>query len=266
MSRRNEKKEPIWPKFLIANITLLILGGAGYFGYQYYELDKLQKIDDSYIDKSFIDLVNILSDPDSCTASLEGKNAVSDFSLTKFQYSGSDIYPLKLALSNSSILMNAYSLESPATDVKNNMGTLNIEYYNPQRDEEHSKYKRTVNLYVETDKQDNITFCHALSSSLETTPGAIVKPLRLRVVHVRTQGIQAENNGVRTSIATASCPKGFLLTGCSGSAVGCEALGEAIKKAEPDPMSPNTCEVRADATPACPIIAKAVAICSRVIN
>lgn len=48
--------------------------------------------------------------------------------------------------------------------------------------------------------------------------------------------------------------------------IGCEALGESIKKAEPDAMSPNTCEVRADATPSCPITAKAVAICSRVIN
>lgn len=266
MSRRNEKKAPIWPKFLIANITLAVLGGAGYFGFQYYQLSQLKQIDDSYIDKSFIDLVNILSDPDSCTASLEGKNAVSDFSLTKFQYSGSDIYPVKMALNDSSILMNAYSLTATAKDVKENTSFLNIEYFNPRRDPEHATYKRSVNLYVETDKEDNITFCHALSSSLNTAPGAIVKPLRLRVVHVRTQGLQAEHNGVRTSIATASCPKGFLLTGCSGSVIGCEALGESIKKAEPDAMSPNTCEVRADATPSCPITAKAVAICSRVIN
>lgn len=266
MSRRNEKKEPIWPKFLIANITLAVLGGAGYFGFQYYQLDKIKQSDESFIDKSFIDLVNILSDPDSCTASLQGKNAISDFSVSKFQYSGSDIYPVKMALNNTSILMNSYSLEAPATLVKENMGVLNIEYFNPEREPEHATYKRTINLYVEVDKQDNITFCHALSSSLEAAPGAVVKPLRLRVTHVRTQGLQAEHSGVRTSIAIATCPKGFLLTGCSGSVVGCEALGESIKKAEPDAMSPNTCEVRADATPSCPVMAKATAICSRVIN
>lgn len=265
MSRNNNKK-PIWPKFLIANIALGALAIGGYFGHKTYQIGQVKGVDDTFINKSFLEIADVLSDPDNCTAAFNGKNAISDFSITKLQLHGSDVFPIDAILPNTTITTKTYSLEATAAQVKQGYGFFKIKYVNPQREQEHTDYERVVNLYIESDAQDNITFCHALSSTFKNSPTDDKEEYRLRVIQVKAQGIQAQHSGVRTSIATAECPKGFQLTGCSGSVVGCEALGEAIKKAEPETMSPNTCEVRADATATCPIIAKAVAFCAKIIK
>lgn len=253
-----KKKSGDFNKILISIVILIALGISAYTYLQNAAITKRNSVSFIYIDKAFDEIINTLASPENCLASLGKRNAINDNRLTKLQSSGSDFYVLKNPLQNSDIIIEQYILNSTPTELKNNNANLTINF----KDSKNIIAKK-ARLYVEVDKEDNIVFCHTLSSSsnIATKTSAV----SLRVVHVSAEGISAKQDGVRTSIAVATCPKEFLLTGCSGAINGCGAPGESIRKMEPQALSPNSCEVWADATPLCPIKAKALAICTRVI-
>lgn len=248
---------------IIAVISGLSIGAYTYL--QKVEIEQKNSASFIYIDKAFENIVNTLASTDDCLASLQGKNAITDKSITRIQKSGKEIFSANTPLEGSNLRLVSYSLESSASDVKNNLAQLTIHFEEIKKRSEPSSFTKTAALYVEVDDNDNITFCHTLSSSILKKDEAPSR-VRLRVTHVASLGVEAKADGVRTSIAVATCPKDTLMTGCSGSVNGCNAVGESLRKIEPQALNPNTCEVWADATATCPVTAKALAICTRIIQ
>jgi hypothetical protein len=257
--KNSQKSTPFFIKVIIplAGIICLLMGYYIYL--QKIEIEKKDTVNFIFVDKAFDEIINTLASPENCLASLGKKNAINDLGLTRLQANGSEVYALKSPIKDSNITIERYAIKSTPTELKANNAQLKIDFKNSK-----GMISREARLYVEVDKEDNIIFCHTLSSPSKIESKA--SNISLRVIHVPAEGISAKVDGVRTSIAVATCPKDFLLTGCSGSVNGCGAAGEALRKVEPQALSPNSCEVWADATAICPITAKALAICTKIIQ
>lgn len=252
-------------KFLVAFVLLCGLG-IGAYTYTYLQKTEIESktgVGFILVDKTYEDIINTLASPENCLATLGARNAITDSSVTKIQKEGKELFRQGMKLDKSNLVINSYQLESTPVDLKKNTAHLVINFKDIKSPGKEAFNKKAL-LYVEVDGADNISYCHTLSSSLQANEQ--VSKVRLRVIHVSGVGILAKSDGVRTSIAVATCPKNTSLTGCSGSVGGCGAAGESLRKVEPQAINPNTCEVWADATPACPVEAKALAICMRIIQ
>lgn len=259
MSRDSNKSK----KFLIiffASLTIISLAGAGaYYFVQKAEIDKENQVNQLYINKFLVTAANDLANSDSCLATLK------DRSLTKSRFDKLDIagkskFPVNSNLEDSQVKIADYVLENSTADLAKGFSAIEVRFNAPNG----KSYSEKIRLYVEVDQYDRITYCNSLSSTFakDASSGNVT----LRVKHVKAKGVLAKFDENKISIAAASCPEGFLMTGCNGSTNECPYETVAPFKVEPQTLSPNTCEVWIKATEKCEVFAVATAICTKAMS
>ncbi len=115
----------------------------------------------------------ILSDPAKCLATLNGRNALSTTSginainSNKFHSVASGSAPSG-GYGNSNLQITSYSLSATAAEVTGKNSTLLINYQNKdilRGTSGPATVTKKVNLFVEVDSSNNITYCRSLSTS-----------------------------------------------------------------------------------------------------
>lgn len=259
MSRNPDKSKKILIIFF-ASLTIVSLIGAGAFIYvQKAAIDKENQVNQLYINKLVESVAKDLADPDNCIATLQGRNLTKS-RLEKIDVEGKAKYPVNTVLEDSQVKITEYVFDSSPADIAKSFSELEIKFNAP---EGNKNYSEKIRLYVEVDQYDRVSYCNALSSTFpKESPKSNVS---LRVKHVKHKGILAKFTENKTSIAAATCPEGYQMTGCNGSTNECPFEPVSPFKIEPQALNPNTCEVWINATEKCEVFAVATAICTKVI-
>jgi len=261
MSRDPDKSKKFLIIFFGALTIVSSIGGGAYYFTQKAEIDKENQVNQLYIQKFIETAANDLANSDNCLATLKGRN-LNQSRFDKLDVAGKSKFPVNSQLEDSQVKIVDYVLETPPADLAKGLSTIEVKFHASTGNK---NYSEKIRLYVEVDQYDRLTYCNSLSSTF-AKDASPVGNATLRVKHVKAKGILAKFDENKISIAAATCPEGYLMTGCNGSTNECPFETVAPFKIEPQALNPNTCEVWIKATEKCEVFALATAICTKVMS